>query len=117
VLIVDDSSEMRELLQADLETSGYSVASAKNGKEALELLAGHARVPDVIVLDLNMPVMNGWELLTILRSHARLARIPVVIVSAYEPEELRGARLTACLKKPIDETALAQAVGRFVPAS
>src|SRR2546425_1279912 len=78
VLVVDDDSDIREALCAVLMDEGYAVRSATNGAEALERIA--EQHPDVLVLDLLMPVMNGWEVLQSLRE-ASLS-IPVIVISA-----------------------------------
>jgi CheY-like chemotaxis protein len=78
VLVVDDDSDFRAAICAILVDEGYAVRSAANGAEALERIA--EETPDVLLLDLVMPVMNGWELLRSLRE-ASLA-IPVVVISA-----------------------------------
>jgi CheY-like chemotaxis protein len=85
VLVVEDDDDIRELLAALLMDAGYEVQTASNGLEALR--AALASPPDVIVLDLMMPVMNGWEFLRAQGSDPRLARIPVVAVSASFPSD------------------------------
>ena len=80
VLLVEDDEAVREAMREALEDEGYSTLSAANGEQALELLARGPK-PRLILLDLMMPVMNGWELLKVLRDSADLDRIPVVILS------------------------------------
>src|SRR5688572_15412008 len=88
VLVVDDEDEGRELLRDALEDAGYVVVEASNGKEALTLLttAGSPE-PCLIVLDLNMPVMTGWELLAIVKGYYRLSRIPILVISGQPHRE------------------------------
>jgi CheY-like chemotaxis protein len=81
LLIVEDDEAVREAMREALEEEGYSIICAADGEQALEILARGPR-PRIILLDLMMPVMNGWELLKVLRDSAALARIPVVILSA-----------------------------------
>ena len=81
ILIVEDDADVEEAMREILEGEGYPILSAANGEEALRILAEKPR-PRLILLDLMMPVMNGWELLRALRESAKLARIPVVVVSA-----------------------------------
>lgn len=84
VLVVDDYDDKRACMRDILEELGQDVAEAANGQEALHFLIFHHEVRvKLIVLDLQMPTMTGWELLTLLRSYARLRRIPVVIASAH----------------------------------
>src|SRR5262249_51852966 len=82
VLVVEDDSDLRESLCHALRDGGYSVLSANNGQQALETLDAGAR-PAVILLDLMMPVLNGWELRDALRDDPRLADIPQLAISAY----------------------------------
>ncbi|HVJ17984.1 MAG TPA: response regulator [Polyangiaceae bacterium] len=82
ILIVDDDAEARGELREALAIQGREVIEATNGREALELLTSE-RIPEpcLILLDLRMPVMSGWEFLSILRSYHRLSRIPVIVLS------------------------------------
>ncbi|HVY60466.1 MAG TPA: response regulator, partial [Planctomycetota bacterium] len=86
VLVVDDEEAIRRLTRTFFARSGYRVALAANGREALELLRGGLR-PAVLVVDLAMPVMDGRKLLAAVRADPELARIPAVIVSAYLPPD------------------------------
>ena len=81
VLIVDDELDSRELLAKFLRKSGLIVHTAPNGAEALKAVID--RVPDVIILDVMMPNMNGVELMQVLRSYMRWQSIPVILVTAY----------------------------------
>jgi CheY-like chemotaxis protein len=80
ILVVDDDRDVRETVAAVLDGEGYRVRCAENGAQALAML--HGAKPSAIILDLMMPVMNGWELLQIVRDDAELCRIPVVVLSA-----------------------------------
>jgi CheY-like chemotaxis protein len=82
VLVVDDDQDIRESLAQILVEEGFEVASACNGAEALEAIA--RRQPDLMLLDLMMPVLNGWEVLEALRASGTRPRIPVVVLSALE---------------------------------
>lgn len=111
VLIVDDDPGIRGFIHATLRTEGYSVAVAANGRQALERIAEQR--PDVILVDLSMPVMNGWQLNDHLRAHD--AGIPVVFMtagfSAQAEAESHGA--AASLSKPFDVDSLLHVVARF----
>lgn len=73
VLVVDDHADTRDLVCALLRIEGYRVSEAENGKVALELLIADAEtVPSLIILDLEMPVMTGWEFLVLIRNYHRL---------------------------------------------
>ncbi len=82
ILVVDDEEAMRGELKEALSIHGREVIEAGNGREALDLLTSE-RIPEpcLILLDLRMPVMTGWEFLAILRSYHRLSRIPVIVLS------------------------------------
>lgn len=111
VLVIDDDAASRSTLQLILERDGYTVSSAGDGRQALELLRG-GLTPDVILLDLLMPVMNGWQFLEELRRDAALTSIPVIVVSALDPVQTRAALLGAIdyLHKPVDLDELAAKV-------
>src|SRR5438270_7229737 len=81
VMVVDDCEATRDILTVILEVEGFEVVRAANGQEALGHLRGPAR-PDLILLDLMMPGMNGYELLSMVKQDAQLASIPVVVFSA-----------------------------------
>jgi CheY-like chemotaxis protein len=84
VLIVEDDEDIRESLGDALELDGYDVAAAENGWEALRLLRS-GLAPDVILLDLVMPVMNGWQFRKAQLADPEIMHIPVVVVSASAP--------------------------------
>jgi CheY-like chemotaxis protein len=100
VLIVDDDQAIRQMLQDVLEIQGYKTLTANNGKEGIEKLKPPAELPCVIVLDLMMPGMNGWEFLDHQRSNPNLARIPVIVCSAYR-ESAKSVHAHAVVEKPI----------------
>lgn len=113
VLIIDDHREIREVLSELLTINGYDVISAANGKEGLALLEDpSSTVPCLVLLDLMMPVMNGWDFLDALRNHPRYSAMPVVIVSAYE-DRAPHERVQAVLKKPVDFSALLDEVKQY----
>ncbi len=114
VLIVEDDELTRDMLAAILAAEGYLVETAADGREALARLHG-AAAPDLIVLDLLMPGMNGWEFRAAQAGDARLASIPVVVVSATETDFTQTApalRPAAHLRKPITVEELLEVVGR-----
>lgn len=118
VLVVDDDPYIREALAEVLEDEGYPVATAADGEEALERLAG-APAPALILLDLRMPGMSGWELRRRLLADPSLAGIPVVLLSADSRLEEAQAVLGAAgsLRKPPSLEDLLAAVGRFALAA
>ncbi len=114
VLIVEDDDLTRAALQTAVEAGGYSTAVAANGREALNYLLRNGR-PRLILLDLMMPVMSGWEFRHEQRHDPALASIPVVVCSAagdlQQEVSLLGA--AGCLQKPIDFPQLVATVRSF----
>jgi CheY-like chemotaxis protein len=99
ILIVEDDPDIRESLQIVLETEGYHARTAANGKEgmaALELIDQ----PCLVLLDLMMPVMNGWEFLAVQRQNDRLSKVPVVVVSAIA-DRTRPLGPIGFMQKPV----------------
>ena len=114
ILIVEDDVAIRESLAELLEDEGYRVASAWNGEAALRSLRS-SEPPGLILLDLMMPVMNGWEFRQAQQLDPELAVIPVVVVSGDSGVEQKGAALgaVASLGKPIDVDLLLRIVDRY----
>jgi CheY-like chemotaxis protein len=84
ILVVDDDPDSRETIREVLEELGHRVVEASNGREALDFLVEHpTEGVKLILLDLKMPVMNGWQLLKLLDSYVRLSSIPVLVISAF----------------------------------
>jgi signal transduction histidine kinase len=106
ILIVEDDREIREALASILEREGYRTCVAAHGAEALELLTGDADRPHLIVLDLMMPVMNGWQLRAALKQDLTLAAIPVIALSANKGAEAIAIDADAFIAKPVDLDAL-----------
>jgi len=113
ILIVDDDNDVRSALSEMLEEEGFSVEGAPNGREALARLRGGTVHPCVILLDLMMPGMDGWDFRTEQMRDPRLAEVPVVIVSAsgFSRDSIRTQfRPAAYVEKPIERTALLHAI-------
>lgn len=116
ILVVEDDVHVLETYKLFLEIEGYEVLTARDGRQALDLLRAEQVLPAVILLDLMMPVMNGWEFLQARRADARLARIPVIaITSARFPDAPGG--VVATLLKPVDVPALLRLVSEHARAS
>jgi len=109
VLVIDDDHNIRVVIRQALETYGYTVHSATNGRDALELLK-KIENPDVILLDLMMPFMSGWEFIKEQKKIPALAKIPVVIVSAAEAVEGTILPAQGLIKKPFELETLLKTV-------
>lgn len=116
VLVIDDDEDNREVLGEVLGEAGYSVVCARDGAEALQLL-GELR-PDVILLDLHMPIMDGLEFRAAQRRDPSLARIPTVVMSAADRLKDRLAELAPAemLRKPVKLAHLLSIVKRYAQA-
>jgi CheY-like chemotaxis protein len=111
VLIVDDDPDLLDVTSFVIENEGMLVETARNGEEALALL-GTGRLPALVLLDLMMPVMNGWEFLAAVASDPLLRGIPVVVLTAAEHAQVPGA--LEVLSKPMDLKELLRVVERYV---
>ena len=119
ILVVEDDEAIRGLVSEVLRDDGYDVTEAANGAEALAYVNHHK--PDLIVLDLMMPVMDGWAFVERCRRHARCADVPIVVTSASHDlpktaERLRSYGVRTCLAKPFDVDGLLALVERYAPA-
>lgn len=117
ILIVDDDENARLLLRGLLAPEGYGIDTAANGQEALDRLHQGPR-PDLILLDLAMPVMDGWQFSRALQQDPGLAAIPLVVVSGVNDaqEKVAGLGAVGLLTKPIALEQLLAAVRRHAPA-
>jgi len=115
ILIVDDDRDIRELLALYLRHHRYEVVTASNGSDALMCLRQCGELPELIVLDVMMPVMNGMEFRHAQRHDARLAGIPVAVMSAVSNIQDHAPLLAAdtYLAKPIDFETLLATVERY----
>ena len=114
-LIVDDDRSILEGLLEYLELDGYRAIAATDGREALKLLQAGLR-PDVIVLDLLMPRMDGWDFRTAQLNTPSLARIPVLVISASgfsRDTMLKQLRVEEYLSKPVDPAAVSRILDRL----
>lgn len=109
VLIIEDDPDVREVLLDVLSNEGYAVSQAQDGWEGLDQAEAHR--PNLILLDLLMPRMNGWEFRAAQRKNAAVAAIPVIVISAA-PADPGGmlSGVAARFEKPFDLAALMEAV-------
>jgi CheY-like chemotaxis protein len=112
VLIVEDDADLREMMAQLLSLEGYKAETVPNGRAALEYLE-NGDVPEVILLDLMMPVMDGWEFRRRQCQDPRLAEVPVVVLSALDQARAADVGGAAFLKKPLDFDRLLELVRRY----
>jgi CheY-like chemotaxis protein len=108
VLVVDDDDDVREILQLALEAEGFEVVTAADGRQALQCLE-RLPPPRVMVLDLLMPVLNGWQTIEALRAQGRLRDVPIIICTSAPDKAPPGFPVLA---KPVELNQLVQALER-----
>jgi CheY-like chemotaxis protein len=114
VLIVEDDEDLREMMAQLLTLEGYQTATVANGREALDYLQESER-PQLILLDLMMPVMDGWEFRRQQRADPELAPVPVIVLSALDQARASNLEADAFLKKPLDFDHLLTLVRNYCP--
>ena len=116
ILIVEDKATSRELLRTVLERQGYVVIEAKDGEEALQQL--QAATLDLVLLDLQIPIRNGYDVLRTIRSDDRLAHLPVVALTASamqgDREKALAAGFTGYIAKPVGPAQLREIVTQML---
>jgi len=116
VLVIDDDQVIRELLRVQFEGRAYEVIDADNGDTGVAL--ARAETPNLIVLDMNLPGMTGFEILPVLRSHPETRKIPVIALTSHDsPEDRNEAHDAGCdryVTKPVDAKRLFKAVDELV---
>ncbi|MGZ3724115.1 MAG: response regulator [Bdellovibrionales bacterium] len=112
ILIIDDDESIRETLKFALESVGYQVFDAGNGREAIDLLARIPR-PQLILLDMMMPVMDGREFATLMANEPKLMNIPIVLLTAAVDRAKTIEHAAGILKKPLDLNSLLETVQRY----
>lgn len=116
VLIAEDNPVNRELLRELLEVRGYTVVEACDGQEALRMV--EQTQPDLLLLDIGMPVLDGFAVASKIRENPRLAQLPVVAVTAYamqgDREKILNAKFDGYLSKPVNSRSLAEELDRLL---
>jgi CheY-like chemotaxis protein len=112
VLIVEDDDDLREMMAQLLSLEGFQAAAVANGQEALEYLR-QGTAPDLILLDMMMPVMDGWEFRRRQKSDPSMAEVPVIVLSALDQGRITDISAEAILKKPLDFDRLLELVRTY----
>jgi len=118
ILVIEDEENIQKLARMNLVASGYRVFVAGNGKDGIKL--AQSEHPDLILLDLRLPDMSGWDVLMTLKTNRRLERAPVIIVTATVPQELEyrfpSLRTAGYLVKPFNVIDLLEKVQQVLEA-
>ena len=112
ILIVEDDADLREMMAQLLTLEGFRASTVANGREALEYLSQGDK-PDVILLDLMMPVMDGWEFRRQQQADSSLNKVPVIVLSALDQQRAADVNAVAFLKKPLDFDRLLELVRQY----
>ena len=116
ILIVEDHEDSRDILKVQIQVMGYKVIEAESGQEGLEKAL--AETPDLIIMDLGLPGINGIEAAVRLKKNPKTAHIPVIAHTAWSPEDYREKALKAgmaeYLNKPTPPQVLRRAIERFL---
>ena len=116
ILIVEDKPTSRELLRTVLEQQGYEVVEAEDGDQALLRIREH--VPDLVLMDLQMPAKNGYDVMRELRTDSRLDKLPVIAVTANampeDRDKVMAAGFTGYIAKPVALARLREEVKRLL---
>jgi DNA-binding response OmpR family regulator len=110
VLVVEDDLALRELYRTALKSAGHRVIIASDGMGALGLI--ELERPGVVVLDLDLPLVNGWDVFRDIRSQPATANLPVIVVSGHDLDGIKPQDLASFLPKPVDPSDVVAAVDR-----
>ena len=111
ILLVEDDHDIRVAIRQSLEMANYAVLSAPNGRDALRII--QRETPDLIILDMVMPLMDGEEFLRIKESDESIAEIPVMLISAHE-DKLKLVPTRPNMKKPLDLETILETVPHII---
>ena len=115
LLVVDDDADLRRMFRAALTLAGFEVNEASDGLEALRRLDGD-RLPDLIILDIRMPMISGHAVAQEVAAQAHLRHIPVMVVTGSD-EHLDYLDVACVLRKPVDPDPLVQQVWRCISSA
>jgi CheY-like chemotaxis protein len=117
ILIVEDNEMNRDMLSRRLERRGFSIVMAVDGQQGVDM--ARAEKPDLILMDMSLPVMDGWTATQTIKSDADLANIPVIALTAHamagDREKAMGAGCDDYDTKPIELPRLLEKIGKFLP--
>jgi DNA-binding response OmpR family regulator len=112
VLVVDDESDFIQLLKYNLENQGFDILTAGDGVQALNV--ARRELPDIVLVDLMLPDIDGFSVCEILRSQPSTAKVPIIVISALDGEYVRSrgiqAGVACCFKKPVDMKVLGESI-------
>lgn len=117
VLLIDDSEVFLNTLAAELGQRGFSTTTATNGAKALNYLCSAAELPCSIVVDLNMPVMDGAEFIRVVRSYVAFKQLPIIVISSQLNFDLRSYQPAHFLAKPFTPDELVAAIRKATTGS
>jgi two-component system cell cycle response regulator DivK len=116
ILVAEDNAVNRELLRELLEARGYTVLEARNGQEALQMI--EETKPELLLLDIGMPVLDGFGVIRRIRENPSLAPLPVVAVTAYamrgDREKILASGFDGYLSKPLNPSSLTEELDRLL---
>ena len=114
ILLIEDANELLQLLKSILEMKGFRILSANNGEDALELLRNNPELPDLILLDMMMPIMSGQQFMEKKNQDLRIAAIPVVLLTAHKDALEAKSKLGArdFIKKPVELDEVFEVINR-----
>lgn len=119
IMVVDDDEDIRYMMRVLLEDDGYRVLEAENGQRALEI--AQSGDPDIILMDLSMPVLDGFTASRRLREQSKLCDVPIIAITAYDTPEHRtnasAAGINEYLTKPVDFVKLDKLLDQFLKAA
>ena len=119
IMVVDDDDDIRQMMRVLLEDDGYSVLEAENGQQAIEI--AQSASPDLILMDLSMPVLDGLTASRRMREIDRVSEVPIIAITAHDSPEHRtnasAAGINEYLTKPIDFVKLDKLLDRFLNAA
>ena len=117
ILIVEDNEMNRDMLSRRLERRGFAIVMAVDGQQGVDM--ARAEKPDLILMDMSLPVMDGWTATQTIKADAELAKIPVIALTAHamagDREKAMGAGCDDYDTKPIELPRLLEKIGKFLP--